>query len=90
MSAAHELLQRLSAIGATVGAERGHLVLRAGATPIPPPLVAKLRQTKTEVLCVLTSRNAAATVPRGRLGTARRFASGHHSILPKRPRDRLG
>jgi hypothetical protein len=59
VSAAHELLQRLSAIGATVGAERGHLVLRAGATPIPPPLVAKLRQTKTEVLCVLTSRNAA-------------------------------
>jgi hypothetical protein len=54
MSAARELLDRFAEIGATVRPAAGdHLIVRAGANPVPAELVQRLRQAKAEVLAAL-------------------------------------
>jgi hypothetical protein len=53
MTAAAELLRRLSEIGATVNPAGDKLVVRAGATPVPAELVKHLRAAKAEVLAAL-------------------------------------
>jgi hypothetical protein len=53
MSAAAELLRRLSEIGATVNPAGDKLVVRAGARPVPAELVKHLRAAKAEVLAAL-------------------------------------
>jgi hypothetical protein len=42
MSAARDLLERLAEIGATLEPTGDHLILRAGATPVPAELVRRL------------------------------------------------
>lgn len=55
MSAARELLGRFAEIGATVRPAAGdHLIVRAGANPVPAELVQRLRQAKAEVLAALS------------------------------------
>jgi hypothetical protein len=55
MSAARELLDRFAEIGATVRPAAGdHLIVRAGANPVPAELVQRLRQAKAEVLAALS------------------------------------
>jgi hypothetical protein len=53
MSVARELLDRLVELGATVKPAGGHLILRAGARPIPAELVKSLREAKAEILTAL-------------------------------------
>jgi hypothetical protein len=54
MTAARELLDRFAEIGATVRPAAGdHLIVRAGANPVPAELVRQLRQAKAEVLAAL-------------------------------------
>lgn len=55
MSAAAELLHRLSEIGATVQPTGDRLILRAGKKPVPAELVRRLRADKAEVLAVLAA-----------------------------------
>jgi len=56
MTAGRELLDRLAEIGATVRAGGDdHLIVRAGATPVPAELVQQLRQAKAEVLAALAA-----------------------------------
>jgi hypothetical protein len=55
VTAAFKLLDRLAAIGATVKPAGAALVLRAGAVPVPPDLVAELRRAKAEVLRALAN-----------------------------------
>ena len=49
MSAARDLLERLAEIGATLEPTGDHLILRAGATPVPAELVKRLRQAKRDL-----------------------------------------
>src|SRR5713226_2909602 len=63
MTAGRELLDRLAEIGATARAGGDdHLIVRAGANPVPAELVQQLRQAKAEVLAVLA---ALAAPPEG-------------------------
>jgi hypothetical protein len=55
VSAATELLRRLSEIGASIQPAGEKLVLRAGAKPVPAELVKQLRADKTQVLAALTA-----------------------------------
>jgi hypothetical protein len=50
MSAVRDLLNRLTEIGATLEPTGDHLILRAGATPVPAELVRRLRQSKRDLL----------------------------------------
>jgi hypothetical protein len=50
MNAVHDLLDRLAEIGATLEPTGDHLILRAGATPVPAELVRRLRQSKWALL----------------------------------------
>lgn len=53
MTAAREVLDRLAEIGATVRPVGDHLIVRAGARPVPAQLVRRLREAKKEVLAAL-------------------------------------
>jgi hypothetical protein len=53
MSAARDLLDELAVIGATIEPAGDHLILRAGATAIPAPLVRRVRWAKTDLLSIL-------------------------------------
>ena len=77
MTAAAELLRRLSEIGATVNPAGDKLVVRAGATPVPAELVKHLRAAKAEVLATLTP------------ASAERDAAWWHRELTVRTLDRL-
>jgi len=55
VSAAADLLQRLSDIGATVRPAGDKLVIRAGLRPVPADLVKRLRVGKADVLAALVS-----------------------------------
>jgi hypothetical protein len=55
MSTAHELLGRLTEIGAAIEPKGDHLILRAGPKPIPGELVRQFRRAKGEVLATLAS-----------------------------------
>ena len=50
MKAAPELLERLAKIGATIRPMGDRLILRAGHTAIPAPLVRRIREAKAELL----------------------------------------
>jgi len=73
VSAVHELLDRLTELGATVRPEGDRLILRAGARPVPAELVRRLRRAKPEVLAALATAAAEARCWRERF-TARTFA----------------
>jgi hypothetical protein len=64
MSAARILLADLAAIGATVELAGDQLILSAGPTGIPGPLVHQVRQAKADLLAVLggLSRNDAERI----------------------------
>src|ERR1700730_11653473 len=53
MSAVRDLLDRLAEIGPTLEPTGDHLILRAGATPVPAELVRRLRQSKRDLLDAL-------------------------------------
>jgi hypothetical protein len=53
MTVATDLLDRLAAVGAMVEVTGSHLVVRAGAKPVPRDLVQRLREAKAEVLSAL-------------------------------------
>jgi hypothetical protein len=53
MSAARDLLDDLAVIGATIEPAGDRLILRAGATAIPAPLVGRVRQAKGDLLAML-------------------------------------
>jgi hypothetical protein len=64
MTAAAELLDRLTEIGATVHpAGAGRLLVRAGANPVPAELVRRLREAKVEILAALAPAVAPSHVP---------------------------
>jgi hypothetical protein len=54
MSAAHDLLNDLAAIGATIEPAGDRLILRAGAKAVPADLVKRLRHAKVELLAALS------------------------------------
>ena len=53
MSTVHELLDRLSEIGATIRPAGNHLILRAGSKPVPAELVKRIHEAKVEVFAAL-------------------------------------
>lgn len=53
MTAAREVLDRLTEIGATVKPAGDRLVVRAGPQPVPGELVQRLREAKAEILAAL-------------------------------------
>jgi hypothetical protein len=53
MSAARDLLDDLAVIGATIEPVGDRLILRAGATGIPAPLVGRVRRAKSDLLAIL-------------------------------------
>jgi hypothetical protein len=55
MSAGHELLDRLTQLGASVRPAGDRLILRAGAMTVPAELVRSLREAKSEVLEALAA-----------------------------------
>ena len=57
MSAARDLLDDLAVIGATIEPAGDRLILRAGATAIPAPLVGRVRRAKTDLLAILAVHN---------------------------------
>ena len=54
MSAAAELLRRLSEIGASINPDGGKLIVRTGSAPIPADLVRQLRAAKAALLTALS------------------------------------
>jgi hypothetical protein len=54
MNAARELLYDLAEIGATIKTAGDRLILRAGSAAIPADLIARIRQTKAELLDTLS------------------------------------
>jgi hypothetical protein len=91
MSAAHNLLDRLTEIGATVmPANGGRLILRAGPRPVPGELVRQLRETKTEIIALIALRGARDDDPQRSTGGAwwrDRFTAriAHWSLDGQRP-----
>jgi hypothetical protein len=56
MSAAQHLLDGLAAIGATVRPRGNELVVRAGEKPIPGSMIKQLRESKADLLHILTEK----------------------------------
>jgi len=54
MSSANHILHELHEIGASVKAERGRLIIRAGDKPVPPQLFALVKQTRAELIACLS------------------------------------
>jgi hypothetical protein len=88
--AAHDLLAALARIGATIEAAGDRLVLRAGDTPIPSDLVARVRAARAELLTVLMPAHPSAPAnpaeQRGELpdlfGVERRSAGPGRDWIP--------
>jgi TubC N-terminal docking domain len=59
VTAAEELLDRLAELGASVSPDGDRLLVRAGASGIPPALIARLRATKPDVIAALSSETRA-------------------------------
>jgi hypothetical protein len=55
VSAARDILRRLSALGARVECRGERVVLRTGCRPVPPELIEAARQVKTELSTVLNA-----------------------------------
>lgn len=60
MSTVHELLDRLSEIGATIRPAGNQLILRAGSKSVPAELVKRVHEAKAEVLAALSPEASAA------------------------------
>jgi hypothetical protein len=62
MTTAHEVLDRLAEIGATVRPAGDNLIVRAGAKPVPAELVRRVRHAKADILAALAPAAVAAAV----------------------------
>ena len=56
MNIAHNLLDDLTGIGATIEPAGDRLILRAGPTAIPATLVSRIRRAKLELMAALVAR----------------------------------
>jgi hypothetical protein len=56
MNIAHNLLDDLTGIGATIEPAGDRLILRAGPTAIPATLVSRIRRAKRELMAALVAR----------------------------------
>jgi hypothetical protein len=54
MSAARQLLNNLAVIGATITPIGDRLILRAGPSAIPAALISRIRQSKAEIIAMLS------------------------------------
>jgi hypothetical protein len=62
MNIAHNLLDDLTGIGATIEPAGDRLILRAGPTAIPATLVSRIRQAKRELTALLVARKEGASL----------------------------
>jgi hypothetical protein len=62
MNIAHDLLDDLAGIGATIEPAGDRLVLRAGPIAIPATLVGRIRQAKRELMAALVARKDCAAL----------------------------
>jgi hypothetical protein len=62
MNIAHDLLDDLAGIGATIEPAGDRLVLRAGPIAIPSTLVGRIRQAKRELMAALVARKDCAAL----------------------------
>jgi hypothetical protein len=68
MSVAREVLNDLAVIGAAIEPAGDHLILRAGASAIPAPLVSRVRQAKADLLAIFAADNDPACREQERSG----------------------
>ena len=65
MSAAHEVLRHLNAIGATIEPTGDRLLLRAGLRPVPADVIRRVKEAKAELLALLHHNDPALTATCG-------------------------
>jgi hypothetical protein len=78
VSEAHDILSRLSAIGARIDCRGERVLLRPGARRVPPELIEAARAAKAELLKMLTSANNAQLRESERL----RYMEGEKPRIP--------
>jgi hypothetical protein len=71
MNAAHDLLDDLAMIGATVEPAGDRLILRAGPSAIPATLVNRLREAKADLIATLAVRKDSGPACDGQERTAK-------------------